>query len=69
MGSNPSSSVNAMSTGSHIGEQVGERGMTEPDNFILRCARLKSESETPHETHSSRIGSVPVLKEMGLGPR
>ena len=33
--------------------------MTEPDNFILRWARLKRESETPHETDAAANSSPP----------
>ena len=40
--------------------------MTEPDNFILRWARLKRESDIEHETDTSRDGSAIEPKETVL---
>ena len=40
--------------------------MTEPDNFILRWARLKRESDIEHEIDTSRNGSAIEPKETVL---
>ena len=42
--------------------------MTEPDNFILRWARLKRESDIEHKIEAPRIGSAIEPKEAVLVP-
>src|SRR5260370_40093148 len=56
MSSVSSSSVSVIGRCLRLGKQDRRRGMAEPDNFILRWARLKRASDTGHETHPSEDG-------------
>jgi hypothetical protein len=59
-------SLNVSVNGRRLQIREGELRMTEPDNFILRWARLKRESDIEHEIGTSRNGSAIEPKETAL---
>src|SRR4029078_9372762 len=64
MSSVPLSNVSAIGRRLRITE--GEWEMTEPDNFIVRWARLKRQSDVEHKIEATRIDSAMEPKEAVL---